>query len=252
MAKPVLLIRGDGNEKDEQALAKLGIESLIDPYIEIAVAKDSVSGVDLLSAMENAAAPLWLIATSLNAFRFWAQIVGEERLRKSIAARVDLQFAAVGQSTAEILRSFGAHDVFTPTQATGKSLADELAAKYPRGHVLIPGGNLAMKNLPSLLVAAGWQVGTAVVYTTSPVAKEPNSARLVREKEVSAILFRSPSAVRALARFLPHPDVPLVCAGVTTAEALQSQGLRADAVSSEPSAEVVASTIHSLLCKERI
>lgn len=247
MVKPVLLIRGDNNESDEAELTKLGIPSLIDPYIEIKVASDPSDGERLLFLLENSGGPVWLLATSVNALKFWSQIVGEDRLRQVISTRTDLKFAAVGETTADALRSFGANEVFIPKDATGKSLADQLVGISPIGHALIPGGNLAMKTLPATLISAGWQVSAAVVYTTSRVEKEPKSAQLVRDKEVSAILFRSPSAVRALTHFVPNPAIPLICAGVTTAQALEGQGLKAAALSPKPSAEVVASTIYSLL-----
>lgn len=247
MVKPVLLIRGNNNESDETALTKLGIPTLVDPYIEVRVADDPGDGQRLLALLEDSGAPTWLLATSVNALQFWAKIVGENRLRTAIASRNTLRFAAVGEATAEALRQLGADEVLTPKDATGKSLADELVATFPKGHALIPGGNLAMKTLPATLISAGWQVSTAVVYTTFQIGKEPKSAQLVRDKEVSAILFRSPSAVRAFTHFVPNPAVPLVCAGVTTAEALEGQGLTVSALSPTPSAEVVASTIYSLL-----
>lgn len=252
MVKPVLLIRGDNNESDETALTKLGIPSLIDPYIEIKIANDPTDGEHLLSLLEKSESPLWLLATSVNALKFWSKIIGEDRLRSAISVRTDLRFAAVGDTTADALRNFGADEVFIPKDATGRSLADGLVGAYPTGHVLIPGGNLAMKTVPSALVSAGWRVSTAVVYMTSPVEKEPKSVHLVRNKEVSAVLFRSPSAVRAFTHFVPNPAIPLVCAGVTTAHALEEQGLKVAALSSKPSAEVVASTIYSLLCQENI
>lgn len=248
MIKPVLLIRGDNNEVDEVALTKLGIASIIDPYIEIKVASDPSEGEGLLSALESSDHPIWLLATSVNALKFWSRIVGEDRLRAAIARSTNVKFAAVGESTAQALRKMDAGDVFTPNEPTGKSLADALVRISPTGHALIPGGNLAMKSLPSTLTSAGWRVSTAIVYTTSTVENEPKSARLVREREISAILFRSPSAVRALTHFVPNPAVPLICAGTTTAHALEDRGLAAAAISTKPSAQVVASTIYSLLC----
>lgn len=248
MIKPVLLVRSSNNEDDEAALAELGIPSLIDPYIEIKVADDPSEGERLLSLLEGSDHPMWLLATSVNALKFWAHIVGEDRLRAAMTARGDVRFAAVGQTTADALSKFGASDVLIPNEATAKSLADALVNTSTTGHALVPGGNLAMKSLPSTLISAGWQVSTAVVYVTSPVEKEPKSTRLIREGEIGAILFRSPSAVRALTHFLPNPAVPLICAGATTAQALVDQGLVAAAISPKPSAQVVASTIYSLLC----
>ena len=95
MAKPVLLIRGQGNESDQKALAKLGIASLIDPYTEINIANDRAEAENLLTLLSSARLPIWLIATSVNALKFWSQIVGEERLRQVLASRSDLQFAAI-------------------------------------------------------------------------------------------------------------------------------------------------------------
>lgn len=248
MAKPVLLIRSDNNDVDETALTKMGIASLIDPYIEIKVSSDPGEGQRLLTVLENLDHPIWLLATSVNALKFWSRIVGEDRLRAAIAGRTDVRFAAVGEATADALRGLGAKDVLLPEEATASSLASELIDVSAVGHALIPGGNLAMGSLPMALLSAGWQVSTAIVYTTSPVEREPKSARLIRNQEVGAILFRSPSAVRALTHFVPHPEVPLICAGITTAQALEDQGLTVAAVSPKPSAEVVASTIYSLLC----
>lgn len=247
VVKPVLLIRGDNNESDEIALSKLGIPAIIDPYLEINVASDHSGGLHLLELLESADAPLWLIATSVNSLKFWGSIVGQDRLRKAISVQKHVQFAAVGETTAEALREYGAGNVLIPKEATAKSLADELVAAFPVGHALIPGGNLAMRTLPTTLTSAGWEVSTAVVYITSRVEEEPKSAQMVRENQVGAILFRSPSAVRALTHFVSQPSVPLVCAGVTTAEAVEQQGLTVAALSPSPSAEVVASTIYSLL-----
>lgn len=248
MVKPVLLIRGESNEVDAAALLKMGIPSLIDPYIEIKVANDPTEGEHLLTLLESSDHPVWLLATSANALKFWSRIVGEDRLRAAIATRTNVRFAAVGESTADALRKMGAKEVFIPNEATGKSLAEALVGISPSDHALVPGGDLAMQSLPSTLISAGWQVSTAVVYVTSPVEEEPNSAHLIRESEVSAILFRSPSAVRALTHFVPHPTIPLVCAGATTAQALEGQGLKVAAISPKPSAQVVASTIYSILC----
>jgi uroporphyrinogen-III synthase len=198
VGKPVLLIRSDGNDVDEVALTKLGIASLVDPYIAIKVASDPSQGERLFSVMENSDHPIWLLATSVNALKFWSRIVGADRLRAAIAKHDDMKFAAIGEATADALRGLGAKEVLLSKGATASSLASALIEAPPIGYALIPGGNLAMKSLPSALLSAGWQVSTAIVYTTSPVETEPKSARLIRNQEVSAILFRSPSAV-------PHP-----------------------------------------------
>lgn len=251
MTKPVLLIRADHNDADAQALSHLGIETLIDPYTQVVVAQENPSGGELLATLEHASAPLWLIATSLNALSFLAKVVGEDELRAAIARRKDLQFAAVGSATAKALQDYGAREVFLPQISTGQSLGEELVSHFGVGHALIPGGNLAMKTLPETLLSGGWKVSTALVYETSIVEIEPESVQVIRDGGVSAILLRSPSALRALLHFLPVPEVALVCAGSTTAKAVEGEGLFVAALSPNPSPEVVASTIHSLIFQER-
>ena len=247
MSKPVLLIRAYDNDEDVNALTKLGIDSLIDPYLKISISNNAVAARDLLSLLVSGVGPLWLIATSVNAIRYWAQLVGEDLLRKNIASRSDLNFAAIGNKSAEILRQYGAQEISVPSEAHSLALANLLISGDLPGHALIPGGNLAMQNLPTSLLASGWQVSTATVYLTQAVEREPHSTQLIRDQEISAILFRSPSAVRALTHFVPAPKVPLVCAGATTARAVAAQGLSVAAISASPASCDIAVTIQTLL-----
>ena len=126
-------------------------------------------------------------------------------------------------------------------------MAQELAIHDPQSQALIPGGNLALPHLAAILRSSGWSVNTAQVYRTSRVSKEPQSAELLRDGAFSAVLLRAPSAVDALTHFVAQPPVPLVCAGPTTASAVQAHGLQVDAISAKPTPESVADTIHSLI-----
>ncbi|MBI3430083.1 MAG: uroporphyrinogen-III synthase, partial [Actinobacteria bacterium] len=191
--------------------------------------------------------PLWVIATSRNSIHYWAQLVGEEAFRSELQNHKNLNFAAIGEATAQTLRDFGAQDVFLPSLSEAATLAQELILQDPQSTALIPGGNLAMPNLSLILRSAGWGVETAEVYRTSRVSAEPGSAELLRKGDFSAVLLRSPSAVDALLYFVSQPPVSLVCAGSTTASALYARGLKVDALSPKPTPEVVASTIHSLI-----
>lgn len=247
MIKPVLLIRSENNEDDSDALGKLGIPSLVDPYLEITVTGDQREGMKLFKLLRSSTEPLWVIVTSRNSIRYWAQLVGEEQFRTELQTHGGLNFAAIGEATAHTLRHYGASEVFLPSHAAAATLAEELARLDPRSRALIPGGNLAMPNLPLILRNSGWVVDTAEVYRTSRVSAEPHSAGLLRKGEFSGVLLRSPSAVDALVHFVPKPLVPLVCAGSTTASAVYAHGLQVDALSPNPTPDVVASTIHSLI-----
>jgi uroporphyrinogen-III synthase len=247
MSKPVLLIRASGNEADADALAKFGIGSVVDPYLQLSIAPDARPALTLLSEIASCIPPIWIIATSANAIEYWAKLVGENTLRKTFTSQRDLHFAAIGVKTAEMLGRYGAKEVLVPPKANSLALAEVLVSDPRPGHAFIPGGNLAMQNLPTSLLAAGWQVSTATVYVTETVVLEPISVQLLRNQEISAILLRSPSAVRALTHFVPSPKIPLVCAGATTAIAVQTQGLKVATISAEPTPTSVAVAVRALL-----
>ncbi|MBI3430485.1 MAG: hypothetical protein HY050_10665, partial [Actinobacteria bacterium] len=101
MVKPVLLIRSQKNEVDAVALGKLGIPSLTDPYVEIRVTSEDGEGLRLFELMRSAEQPLWVIATSRNSIHFWAQLVGEEAFRTELQIHKNLNFAAIGEATAQ-------------------------------------------------------------------------------------------------------------------------------------------------------
>ena len=244
--KPVLLIRADGNQDDAAALAELGIETVIDPYIRIDKSTDAADAKRLLAVL-SATGPKWLIATSVNAIKCFGELVGVENLMHAIANADDLQFAAVGARTAESLRELGAAEVLTPEHADSAALANMLADLTSRATAIIPSGLLAMKTLPTKLEAAGWNLIQGVVYTTVTVSQPPTSVAAVQAGEFSAVIFRSPSAARAFLSFVPKPSMPLVAAGFTTAKVIEDAGLVVASIPSNPTPKSVASAVESLL-----
>lgn len=251
MVKPVLLIRSQENEIDSIALEKLGIPTFIDPYVEITAASDHSAGLKLMELLRSCQQRLWVIATSGNSIRYWAELVGEEQFRTELETNAHLKFAAIGEATAQALRDYGAQEIFLPSDTRAEILGQELAIHDPQSQALIPGGNLALPQLAEILRSSGWSVNTAQVYRTSRVPSAPQSAELLRDGAFSAVLLRAPSAVDALIHFVAQPPVPLVCAGPTTAAAVQAHGLPVAATSGKPTPEAVADTIHSLIFHER-
>ena len=248
MNKPVLLIRGTGNESDATALSELGITSLIDPYLEIAVSVDKTDAKDMYNFLCDAEGPIWLIATSSNAIKYWAEIVGAKEISAALFAKKELRYAAIGEATATALIALGAGQVLTPQSANSDSLITALV-EYPPSTAIIPGGNLAMAQLPSALRSAGWILKTGVVYTTSSIKAEPSSVHLLQNDGIAAVLIRSPSAARALLARVPQPNIPIICAGQTTSRALEALGIRVAAVAEDPTPGAVAATIVSVLTK---
>jgi uroporphyrinogen-III synthase len=71
---------------------------------------------------------------------------------------------------------------------------------------------------------------------------------MIERGEVSAIVLRSPSAVRALVSFVRPPEgIPIVCAGETTAESARTAGLNVDLVAVSPSSPDVADAVARVL-----
>ena len=256
-AKPVLLIRADGNQDDAAALAELGIECGGGPYLRIDKTTDASGAPQMLEALAQPG-PKWLIATSVNAIRCFAELVDEEVLRGAIASATELKFAAVGDRTAEALRALGVAEVLTPELSDSAALANLLAEQTPAASAasetvaaIIPSGLLAMKTLPNKLESAGWRMVQGVVYTTLTVEQVPESAATANAGEFSAVIFRSPSAARAFLSFVPRPTMPLVAAGFTTAKVIEDAGLAVASIPSNPTPKSVAAAVKTLLEGDR-
>ena len=253
--KPVLLIRADGNQDDAAALAELGIDSVIDPYIRIEKSESTTGALAMLAALGEPG-PKWLIVTSVNSIRCFSDLVGTEVLA-AFQFEDDNETRKLGyigakrytRLTITPVNHASAAEVLTPNQSDSASLAEELAnqSTAPGPTAIIPSGLLAMKALPNRLEAAGWRLIQGVVYTTVPVSAAPPSVEAARSGDFSAVIFRSPSAVRAFLSFVPAPTIPLVAAGFTTAKVIEDAGLPVASIPSNPTPKSVAAAVKSLL-----
>jgi uroporphyrinogen-III synthase len=246
MKDPVLLIRSAGNEEDAAALSAVGLDSIIDPYLCIKTSKNTDDAKSLLSNLQEAPTPVWLVATSVNAIERWAEIVGIDALTNAIGNRKDLRFAAIGEKTALTLKKYGAEEVLVPEEANAEYLVDTLL-KHEKANIILPAGNIAMNTLPNELQKTGWQVTRGVVYETEIVKTPPMSVKLLAEQKISAVIFRSPSSVRAFFHFVDQVEIPLICAGGTTARQLTELNKKCDIISVDPTPKAVAAATLSIL-----
>lgn len=249
--RPVLLVRSEGNESDAESLTEFGISSISDPYVRIAPmskedeAQSLVEQLRAIASDPQEAQRTWVVVTSPMTVPSWLSATEGSQLASAAAAaaKAGVRAAATGSRTAATLHDLGFPDVRVATTASAQGLVSELANVAP-GRALFPRGNLALRTLPDGLRALGWQVDEGVVYRTETVAERPGSAIMVEKGQVSAVVLRSPSAVRALVAHVNLPqDVPLICAGRTTADAAIAAGLTVAAVSASPSSSSVARTI---------
>ncbi len=228
--KPVLLIRANGNEPDAKALAELGISAVIDPFLEITTNPDPSNALNLYSFAQEARLETWVIATSRNGIDYWAQTIGESKLRSVFKVNKNLRFAAIGAGTRSRLHELGAAVVVIPPSQSAQSLLDVLSTKNP-ARAIIPIGNLTLNTLSSGLEKLGWEIIAGEVYQNSIVERRPTSVAGIEAGDFGAIILRSPSAVRALlhfvpkSHFLPKSLLPLICGGRTTAAELEIHSL---------------------------
>ena len=263
MSGPVLLVRAVGGEdRDAEALTALGIDVIEDPYLVVAACEDrdaEARATAVLDALRTDADVLLL--TSRAAVRALDALVGREALRAAVADGVarGLWGAAVGPATAEALRELGVSDVLEPEVATSRGLLAALRTRVgtrmgtrseAKGlRAVLPCGARAMKGLGSGLVDDGWHVDEIVVYTTEEVPTPPPSAVDLEAGRIAAVVLRSPTAVRALARHAPRmaDSTVRVCGGPTTLAAADEVWGGGNVVSDAPTPEAVARTVADVL-----
>ncbi len=253
--RPVLLIRSENNESDAESLVQYGIASITEPYVRITPLLGGIDAGVLLELLRTSAADLnlarstWLVATSPMTVSSWCAAAGGADLADAVAKAVaaGVRAAATGERTAATLRDLGFPEVRVPQEASARGLVADLASVAP-GRALFPRGNLALRTLPDGLRELGWEVEEGVVYRTETVAERPASAEMIEQGQVSVVVVRSPSAVRALVAHARVPaSVPVVCAGRTTAEAATGAGLVVAAVAASPTSADVARAVSGLL-----
>jgi uroporphyrinogen-III synthase len=255
---PVLLVRAaGGDDRDAEALRAEGIEVIEDPYLVVApCADDGALGraARVLEAVRDDAELLLL--TSQAAVRALDALVGRDALVAAIAHGVarGLRGAAVGPSTASLLRGLGLRDVLEPQVPTSRGLLAALRSRAAEegaapGRALLPCGAQAMKGLGGGLVEDGWHVEELVVYRTDEVGDVPASVPHLAAGRIPVLVLRSPTAVRAVARHVPSlPDGTMpVCGGPTTAAAVRAAWALEPVVSDGPTAEEVARSVVRVL-----
>ena len=171
-------------------------------------------------------------ATAVDAVRHRSAALG---LIPAIPA--DTRVAAVGPATARALRGAGLPVDLVP--ASGGS-ANDLAAVWPTAQagqaVLLPRSDIAVPELPDALTAKGFRVDTVTAYRTEV---GPVPAWLVAELAgglIDAVLFTSPSTVRALDSIEIDPATVLGAIGRPTATAMAQSGRTVDFTAGQPTA----------------
>ena len=245
----ILLIRPNRNEADAAALAEFGIETEIDPYLEISQVNNVLGAQKMLESLRSKTEK-WLILTSSNSLQYWQNLLAPGELEKVVFESESIQFAAIGQQTSRQLFALGANEVVVANRFDSESLAQTLAGGIPIPAV-IPAGSIAMRTLDNSLSGLGFDVISEVVYQTNPVVTAPNSVGQIAAGVFDAVLLRSPSAARTFLSMNPSPRLRIICGGNTTAKAVRDLGAKPDLISADPSPEAIAKAVSAYFLDRR-
>jgi uroporphyrinogen-III synthase len=210
-------------------LATVGAEAVTVPAIRV-VPPASYAEID--RAVRNLKTYEWVVFTSQNAvdavFDRLAAVGADG------SALSGLKVAAVGAASAAALERGGVTAALMPDDYTARSLLRALSRYQIRGvRVLLPQAAEAGRALVEGLRKGGAVVDVVEAYRTEPAYSEATRLRRALEEGVDAVVFASPSALRAtieLAGIDALCGVACVCIGPVTARAVRSAGLGVAAV----------------------
>jgi uroporphyrinogen-III synthase len=226
--RTVVVTRGKGGEDAlSERLRALGAEVREVPSIAFADPGDPAPLDAALRALDRFEWAIFTSATAVDrtAARLWA-------LGVDVAALARLRLAAVGPATAERLARIVREPDLVPNEAKGDVLARALAPHVRGRPVLFPRPADGRPETVAGLLAAGAELTAVEAYRTvpAPASEIAPLAEWLARGDVDAVVFASPSAVRAVVSALGERaallrGVVLAAIGPTTAEALREHGL---------------------------
>jgi uroporphyrinogen III methyltransferase / synthase len=199
----------------------------------------------------------WVAFTSVNAVKAVQEKVEERSLDARAFAGVKV--AAIGEATAEALRSFGIRADLVPT---GQQSSEGLLEVFPDfddvfdllDRVLLPRADIATETLVAGMKERGWQVDDVTAYRTVRAAPPPAPIReALKGGRVDAVVFTSSSTVRNLVGIAgkPHETTVIAVIGPQTAATAQELGLRVDVQAAEASIPSLVSALAEFAADHR-
>jgi len=238
--RPVLLVRPDGNERDAAALDTHGIASSIDPYLQTRACDDPMPARRLVGLLSAAGAQAVLVITSPRTWGHLESAAGAAPLERAAATALNqgLRVFATGRGTLDTLpEALAARAETAPNAKALVALLNDTVLPQIRALpmpvveplAILPGSLIARAELPEGLRAGGWRVLQLPVYTTDSRPDTPTSVGALACGAHSAVLLRSSSAARALARFAGPEGIGagtrVLGAGPTTSATARDLGL---------------------------
>ena len=228
--KRIVITRAPEQSREfARLLAENGAQVLHFPTVEFAAADDPGAMNQALMRLQEFD---WIFFTSQNAVTFFIRAALSLGAVLSLTGNEKPFIAAVGPGTAKALEQEGIRVSHVAREFRGVALAEELKERIAGKKILLPRSDLAGKEAPEQLHAAGAEVTEVVAYRTL----RPKVSGEVREKVlgggVDAITFASPSAFRNFvaelgaeqATKLTARGVVLAAIGPVTSAAIREEG----------------------------
>ena len=200
----------------------------------------------------------WVAFTSVNAVRAVREKFDEYGL--DARAFSGLKVAAVGEATADAIRTWGIRPDLVPSgEQSGRGLLEDWppfdAVLDPINRVFLPRADIATETLMAGLQELGWEAEDVTAYRTVRAAPPPAPVReAIKAGRFDAVVFTSSSTVRNLVGIAgkPHPSTVIACIGPVTAKTAEEHGLRVDVLAESPTVEVLAEGLADFGARRRM
>ncbi len=251
MTRPRVVVTRPADAKDRltERLEALGCEVVAAPAIRIGPPR-SYEALDALVRAPSRYA--YLLFMSRNAVRYYVQRA--RRLRRGgPLVPTGVQVGVVGSATGAVAERAGMDVTLLSEGRTGVDLAETVADVASAGaRVAVVQAEDGRGEPAERLRAAGLAVTRVPAYRTRPAAVPREIVAAVRNGEVDALAFASPSSAVSFAVALGGltavpKGVSVAAIGPTTAAACERAGRAPDVVAAESSAAALAEAVVGVL-----
>jgi uroporphyrinogen III methyltransferase/synthase len=185
----------------------------------------------------------WVIFTSVNGVKYFAQRLKEKRVNRTALA--GNKICAIGPRTQRELEKMGLTVHFRPSEYRAEGIVEGLKAKGIQGkRILLARAREARRILPEALSEAGALVDEVEAYQTVKPTQGKASLAAILKKGIDMVVFTSSSTVRNFMELLPDKTalngVKVAVIGPVTKATARDYGL-------EPTIMPVEYTIPSLV-----
>lgn len=229
--KRVLITRPEGQAPEfAEQLRRLGAEPLVLPTIAV-LPPESWERID--EAIRNLQQFHWVVFTSVNGVQ---SFVGRMQATNTpVSLLAGCRLAAIGPATARALEQVCRAPDVVPNEFLSDAVPDALG-EVKGLRILLPRADIARKAMAEELRRRGAEVVELAVYRV----QQKTGVTVASLPQPDYITLTSPSAVRSLARMLEEAgrahwlrDIPLICIGPITADAVRELGYQPARVAKE-------------------